>query len=991
MRKFYLVILFVICGLTYVRAQTISEIFASASEFFHQKSFAKAHELYQQIDEFSGVDDYTISTAKFYSAECLFNMKQLNGAAAEFEYFVDNFLLSYFRYIALYRLGTIYFNQREFSRCREKFISLLNDYNLSEYSGAAYYWIGESFAAENKFFEAQEFLLDAIKSGQNNRYIDYSIFTLASIYERTGDYEKAVKYYDQLLAYHRDSELASSSQLRIGICYFNLREYDSAVLELSDPLIRDLSDDEQTEAEYYLANAFFRLKEFDNAENIYKEILDKFPDEKEANQIRFGLAWLNFQRKNYDEAFRIFEILSNVGRDTLSVNSLYWSAESKRYSGDINEAVKLYNSFLEKYPESKLVHNVQFNIGIINYNNGDFAKAERYLEQALDSYNDNVRCKAYTLLAEINLNKHNFRAAKEFFLIASSIDSANEESQNRAILGAGVASYFLENYDDALNYLSDLYLHYGDFEPEKVSFFLAETYFIQDDFASALRHYNRVSISDNSLGKQALYGKAYAYFNLKDYTNAAIYFNDYLNRYKNDENTTDVKLRLADSYYGMKNFDKASNIYQDVFLKDKKLMNNDYAYFQYGQALFKAGRPSDAIREFSTLQSKFPNSKYADDSQYIIGWIHFQQNDFYGAIKNYTSLFEKYPRSGLRPIAYYSIGDSYYNVGKYGNAIESYLKIIDEFPNTQFVFDAINGIQYCYISKNEPDSAIVLIDQFMANNSSSPFGDQILFKKGELYYSLGEYEFSKIGYKEFIHAYPNSSLVPNAYYWIGKCEQILGSEEEAEDNFSFVVDEHLESEVGISAVIELGNILVNRKDYETALRLYDKTINELPLSNRLPEVLYAKASAQVEMDNKPGAYETYDYVINYYDGSIFASKSKIELGLLELDRKSYANAEILFKEVTESKFDDIGAEAGYHYGVTLFEQNKISDAISVFVRIRSVYPAYDEWYTKSLLKLGDCYAELGDKAKAREMYKAVIQRHQRDSLGNEANYKLNRL
>ena len=990
-RKNFILFILIFGFLTEVRAQSASELYAQASASFERGIFTKAHELFQQVIKSENAEDYLVSSAAYYSAECLFNMKQLNGAAAEYEHFADVYVLSNFREQALYRLGTIYFNERSYGKCREKMIALLNDYPTSEYSGTAYYWVGESFAAENKYLEAQEFLLDAISKKKNNRYIDYSIFTLATVYEKTGDYKKAVEYYDNLLAYHRDSELASSAQFRIGVCYFNLKEYDSVVLELSDPLIRKLATEQQTEAEYYLANAFFRLKEYSNAANIYTEILDKFPDENKANEIRFGLAWVNFQQGNYNEAYSIFEILSKVGTDTLSVNSLYWSAECKRYSGKVGDAMDIYNTFLHRYPESSLVPSVQFNVGVINYNNHKFSEAEKYLETALDSYDDNVQCKASTLLGEINLDKGDYKSARSFFIRATNITGVDETLRNRAFLGLGVASYYLDNYEDAINNLNYLYMRHGGFESDKIHFYLAETYFVLEDFASAIRHYSKINLDNSSLGKQALYGKAYTYFNLKDYTNAALYFNDYLTRYRNDENATDARLRLADSYYGTKNFDKASQIYADVFLKDRKLLNNDYAYYQYGQALFKAGKPSDAINEFSTLQKKFPSSRFADDSQYIIGWIHFQQSDFNGAIDSYTQLFERYPRSVLRPIAYYSIGDSYYNLGNYDKAIESYRMIIDEYSNTQFVFDAINGIQYCYIAKDEPDSAVTLIDQFITNNASSPFGDQVLFKKGELYYSLGNYELSQNGYKEFIHTYPKSKLIPNAYYWVGKCEQMLGKENDAIENFTYVVGTYMQSEVGVSAVIELGRIYVEQKKYEEAIALYDKAERELPLSNRIPEILYEKAFAQVKADDKPGAYETYDHIISYYDGSIFASKSKIELGVLELERKAYANAEILFKEVTESQLDDIGAEAGYYYGLTLFEQGKFNDAISVFVRIRSIFSAYDEWYSKSLLKLGDCYVQLGDKSKAREMYKAVLQRHQRDDIGKEANIKLKRL
>jgi TolA-binding protein len=110
-----------------------------------------------------------------------------------------------------------------------------------------------------------------------------------------------------------------------------------------------------------------------------------------------------------------------------------------------------------------------------------------------------------------------------------------------------------------------------------------------------------------------------------------------------------------------------------------------------------------------------------------------------------------------------------------------------------------------------------------------------------------------------------------------------------------------------------------------------------------------------------------------------------------MSRGEYAKAEDLFMTLGETRMDDIGAQAQFLYGVVLFDQDKINDAISAFVRVRSVFSSYGNWYARSLLKLGDCYTKLNDKRNAREMYRAVIKNHPQDELGAEARKKLNQL
>ncbi|MCK5086949.1 MAG: tetratricopeptide repeat protein, partial [Melioribacteraceae bacterium] len=579
-----------------------------------------------------------------------------------------------------YKLGTIYFEKGQYPLVRQKLLILINEYPESEYFGSAYYWVGESYVNENKFLEGEEFLLEAVSASKSNRFVDHTIYALAYLYEKMGKYSNAVTYYDELLAYHRESKLAPDAQLRIGVSYFYLKEYDSAVLELSDPMINKLSNAFQTEANYYLANAFFRLQEYEHAELTFREVLDKNPSRNIVREMNFGIGWINFQQQNYENAFEIFSNLAVEGSDSISAISLYWSAECERYLGRTDEAMKIYEAFQAKYSDDPLGESVKLNVGIIQFNLNNYSEAERNLVAATISDDKLVKGKALTILGEISLEKSNFLEAEFYFSEALKISLLNQDLSNRAILGLGVSQFFQEKYDESIMNLTDLSIRVQRFEKRKVNFYLGETYFAKRNYSSALKHYHRVTEADDKLYQQALYGKSYSAFNLKDFANSAYYFGVYVNKYKNDEHLLDAKLRLADSYYGTKNFDRASKIYGEIFRDYGTSLINDFALYQYAQSLFKAGDSFDAIEKLNQLQKTYPKSNYADESQYLIGWIYFQQSDFTTAINNYNALMKKYPGSSIRPIAYYSIGDSFYNLGEYDSSIVYYLKLIEEYP-----------------------------------------------------------------------------------------------------------------------------------------------------------------------------------------------------------------------------------------------------------------------------------------------------------------------
>lgn len=972
-------------------AQNPVDEFSTAEVLFVKKEYSAAYDIFKKLYSDNSVEQQKRSSAKFYAGECLLNLDELDGAAIEFESFIDSYPFSNSRELAFYKLGTIYFTKGEYRKARERLISLINSYPESEYIGSADYWIAESFAGENKYFEAEEYFKSSISSRATNKYVVNSIYSLAQLYEKNHDYNNAVTYYDELLAYYKNSSLAPKAQWRIGICYFNLKEYDNAVLELTDPLIKQLPANEQFDANYFLANSFARLKEYKNAADIYEEMLTHDLSKELKNKINYSLAWVNFQLNNYETAFNIFTELQKDSGDTLSVNAYFWSGECKRYLGDTKTANEIYNNFIEKYPASPLVSRAQLALGTVYYGTEKSIDAEKALLNASISNDGLTKGKANTLLGEMELNRKSFDKARQYFTTAVKYTTGNAELNNTSTLGLGITEFYLNNINSAVNHLEGLKTRAKNFETNKVNFYLAECYSARDEYSAAIKHYNMIYSDEDIIKKQVLYGKAYAYFNLKDFPNSIYYFNEYINKYKKELNVNDAKLRLADSYFGIKNFSRASAIYGDLFSSNRALSNDDLTYYQYCQSLYKAGKSSQAIEEFQNLQRKFPKSKYADVSQYVIGWIHFQQGDYDNAIANYNKLLEKYSRSSLIPIVYYSLGDSYFNKGDYETSIVFYNKVLEEYPNTSYILDAVNGIQYAYVAKDEPNNAVTFIDQFIGSNPSSKFGDQIYFKKGDILYSAENYEQAIQAYKDFLQKYPSSSLLPNANYWIGKSAANLKKFPEAVESFNIVIDRWLKSDIGLSAAIELADIYSEQKNYGGAVKVLESASSAMPTSNRVPELLFLKGSAEVKNNQLQDAYQTFDQIIKYYDTSIFSAKAKIELGIMELNRNNFENAQLLLKEVGEKRTDDIGAQAQYYYGVTLFNQEKITDAIMAFVRVRSVFSGFDEWYTKSLLKLGDCYVKMKDKKQAREMYRAVVDRHRTGELAQEAKRKLNQL
>lgn len=964
---------------------------SSAMEAYNRQDYSRAFELFENFYRYNGMDDELSSTAKYYAGESLVKMGQYQAALGALEYFVSRYPWSNYRPQALYRLGTLYFEMKDYSSSRERFSQLIDAYPQSELSGSAYYWIGETYSREDNNQDAISFFEEAIQKKKDNKFIDQSIYALANIYEKTGSYDKAVSYYDELLAYYKNSQLAPYAQVRIGLCYFMLKDYDNAVLELTDPIIEDLPEQLKTEARYVLGNAYYRLSEYNEAEKTYRGLLETDPASSLSRNVRYSLAWVYFQQEKYDDAFEIFTLLSKDDKDTIGVNSLFWSGEAKRYAGHESEALGIYQRFLDEYPQSPLAAKVRYLTGITHYGKKKTALSESYLKEAANSDDRLTLARADIVMGEIKLNAGDYKRARDYFESARKNASLPAELQNRVSLGLGVSLYYMDRFDQAISTLKELSNKSKGFESDKVHFYLAEAYFAAKDYPNALKNYNAISSSNSELKPQVIYGKAYAYFNMKDYVNSANYFSDYLKLNLKSSNFTDARLRLADSYYANKKYALASNIYRDIYLNEDARQNNDYAYYQYAQALYKAGNSNDAIREFLVLQEKFPGSRYVAESQYLVGWIYFQKGEYGRAIDSYRALLVRYPESNLVPVTMNSIGNSFFNQANYDSAVAYYKTVLTNYPNSTYSLEAVNGIKDAYIASGRTTEAVDLIESYASDNSKEGLADQLMFKKAELYFDLKDYQKAKDAYLEFIKAYPKSQLISEAHYQAGRSALYLTQREDAVYHFNIVYNSYLNSESGIPAVLELGRMYEDDKNYEAAIRVYQRVKEKLPTSPKLPEISFNKAMAHVENGDLPAAYEEFNFIIQNFDDPYFSSSAKVELALLEMARKSYENADMLLKEVSENNTDEVGAKAQYYYGLSLLEQDKVDDAISAFVRVKFAFSNFDEWLTKSFLSLGECYTRKGDTAQAREMYRIVLTRHKDDQYGQDAQTKLRAL
>src|SRR5690606_9201923 len=121
---------------------------------------------------------------------------------------------------------------------------------------------------------------------------------------------------------------------------------------------------------------------------------------------------------------------------------------------------------------------------------------------------------------------------------------------------------------------------------------------------------------------------------------AVTYYDKFLRGTEKDQKTlTDATLRLADSYFGAKNYGNALTYYNRIIAGSSP--GEDYALFQRGVIQGLQNQPEAKISTLQSLLSQFPNSNYADDAGFEIAYTYFLIGQGEKSRNDLTALMQK--------------------------------------------------------------------------------------------------------------------------------------------------------------------------------------------------------------------------------------------------------------------------------------------------------------------------------------------------------------
>jgi TolA-binding protein len=170
------------------------------------------------------------------------------------------------------------------------------------------------------------------------------------------------------------------------------------------------------------------------------------------------------------------------------------------------------------------------------------------------------------------------------------------------------------------------------------------------------------------------------------------------------------------------------------------------------------------------------------------------------------------------------------------------------------------------------------------------------------------------------------------------------------------------------------------------------------LQNAYPESDYAgqagfeRAVIKYRIGDTTSSLAIFEQVAVRYKDSDWGDQSRYRIAMHYRTIGKYDSAIYHFQFIAD--IDDnpkISSESRYRIGELWMRDKDYTKAIESFLIVKDKFEGYEDWYSQSLLNLGECYENLEQFDSAREIYRVLEIIRPDDDYGKTAKSRLNRI
>jgi TolA-binding protein len=994
-KRIFLIFSVVIFTLPGIKAQkteyytTENITFNRAVELYQNNEFGAASKLFREYININGGNNLPAQKteeAKYYIAmssvatKNKFALKQLTDFAAAYP--ESSFLPA-----VNFEMANILFEKHKYTQALEAFSKVSPSSLTKEERSEYFYKTGFSHLKKNQPEKALAAFKKSISYG--GKYGDAASFYYAHVKYQQGQYDEALKAFGKIENNRRFAKLIPPYYMHI---FYQKGDYDRVIKE-GEKFYSSADRKSKPGLARIIANAYYEKGEYKNALKYFSEY-EKTARHNISADEQYRIAYCKFKNGQYKAAVTNFQ-KAITGETQMAQNAWYYLGFCYRNSGENRFAQK---AFLSAY---KLKNNPEITADAL------FAYAKITIEKKGDPYNDAVATmqkyiasnpgqkyvnKAYNLLVQLYLSTNNYDAALKSIEKSGNPNRILRYTYQQLSYAKGIELFNRNDFTGAIKYLTaSLNYPVDDELAAKALFWQADAFFRLKKYDKAALYYRKFLKSKKAyatgLTQKAYYSLSYTYFKRKEFDKAVSSFKRVLALKGLPANLKyDARLRLADSYFMLKQFDKALKFYQTVAAQNGT--GADYALYQTAFCHAAKENYKKKISTLQTLVSRYKNSPYYDDALYNIATTYSALNDQRNAIVYFNKIVKEKPNSPFAKKALIKMGLVYYKNNQYDRAISTLKTAVKRYPASQEATIALNTLESIYKDKGEPGKYFSYVKTLDFVQISKSEEDSVTFGMAEEQFLEHNCSKAVTSLTRYLQNFPDGGFVLKAHYYLAECYKKNGDNQKALTHYNKVLD-YPGNDYTTKALLAAARIEYDLKNYSKSNMLYKKLLERAENKSTILEA-------------EDGVMRTAFLLENYKEAARYA-EMLLKTPMVSDDQIVYAHyilAKTALKQGNKTEAmrqfhitdnltsGELGAEAKYYLAEMSFDEGKDKEAENSVYQLSEQYPDFEYWVAKGFILLSDIYVARKNYFQARETLKSIIQNYSGDDLKEVARTKL---
>ncbi len=527
-------------------------------------------------------------------------------------------------------------------------------------------------------------------------------------------------------------------------------------------------------------------------------------------------------------------------------------------------------------------------------------------------------------------------------------------------------------YDVSLNLFDRFLKTYIDSDTAvEAMIYVGQCYFFQEKYIKALNQFESLLKLDRARSSRdkVLFWLGEVYSKGRDYRQAAVFYRELINNYKDSFYLLSGYKSLASAQFNEGRLDEALVTYRAMPGLFKDDQTREYAFFGICEVLYRMKDYVLLKKELINFIELFPRSRMIHRVYFYLGEANFYLGVYQDAVEDYKKVLVGGVSDDEVSLANLGMGWTYLKLKKFDEA----KKVFSEFDENNESPSVLLGRAVLEAGLGSFNRAIGLFDRVILNDKSGEYTTFAYFAKAEVYYHLGNFDDAIISYRTSLDKLKIASgvytdvqeLRDKIYYGLAWSYLKVGDFVSAQQAFQKVASLSTDKIVKLSALIQLADTYQDAGDYKKAIEAYQSFVLEYPDTVYNDYIQYQLGMTWLKMDDFDSAVLAFRKLLKDYPSSQMLDDACYYLGLAYFRKSDYQGARLqLEKFHLEFKDSAYRTQALFVLGESLSSLGEFKPAIENFNTVCKEAAVQDTLCQKAEYEAASVFARMGNEAEA---------------------------